>query len=363
VVVNQQKNLKKKGYLRLTDDQIKKKTTEYLSASVIAIKNNPIYNIKRKVETPGNKTVLLAEEILLIEKENEFQVVAEAIVIKIYELMKDFNLTLKSDKEVMWKKIHNYISSSSFKSSWEIILTKTTFELTSKPVQKFLQKVVFEIVNLILKEENAQMIPTLNKIDEIKLSKEEEENMSYVSGYIIYALLKKYEKIQSIKKDAISQDAIVLLNSLKTNTKAKFKAQTFLDYVHKWTDIVNKGGLVRVNDGMYIFIRRVEYCVQTVLSVKMLQVYKGEDLRKVIKDKLESDNLVISAWESISRLMPCRNLAKSLYLEVITKWIDIRAKAFVSSYVQIIKLTIRRNKNKTVELSKKAEPSMRKTLT
>ena len=56
--------------------------------------------------------------------------------------------------------------------------------------------------------------------------------------------------------------------------------ESFLDYTRKWAELVNKGGLIEVNNYLFIFIRRTETYVQKILNLELLKNYKGEELRK-----------------------------------------------------------------------------------
>ena len=56
--------------------------------------------------------------------------------------------------------------------------------------------------------------------------------------------------------------------------------ESFLDYTRKWTELVNKGGLIKVNNNLFFFIRRKETYVQKILNLELLKNYKGEELRK-----------------------------------------------------------------------------------
>lgn len=56
--------------------------------------------------------------------------------------------------------------------------------------------------------------------------------------------------------------------------------ESFLDYTRKWAELVNKGGLIEVNNNFFIFIRRTETYVQQILNLELLKNYEGEELRK-----------------------------------------------------------------------------------
>ena len=104
-------------------------------------------------------------------------------------------------------------------------------------------------------------------------------------------------------------------------------------------------------------MRRLENQVRHVLTFDLLKTNRGEDLRDVIATKLQENNLVNNGWNILSRNMDNIKLSNVLKNQVINKWIDIRANAFVLCYIQVIKRAIGEKK-----LSKKAEPALRKTL-
>ena len=67
-----------------------------------------------------------------------------------------------------------------------------------------------------------------------------------------------------------------------------------------------------------------------------------------------------SAWESVARHILNESLKEILQKQFMKKWIDLRTKAFVKTYIQIVKRF--NNRSNPQKLSKKAEPALRKTL-
>ena len=95
-----------------------------------------------------------------------------------------------------------------------------------------------------------------------------------------------------------------------------------------------------------------------------MKTYKGKDIRELLHEKLEESNMINNLWESLTRHVPNKQLTDHLLHEVLSKWIDIRANAFVKTFVLIFK----RKMNKMLNDKKKqqlisSEPAMRKTLT
>ena len=86
------------------------------------------------------------------------------------------------------------------------------------------------------------------------------------------------------------------------------EARSFLEYTKEWVKAKNRGGLVEVNDNMFILIRQVENLVRNVLTLNFLKTYRGEDLREVINDKILESPLIQSGWSQVAR-----NLGGNIY--------------------------------------------------
>ena len=91
------------------------------------------------------------------------------------------------------------------------------------------------------------------------------------------------------------------LCSLKRNGGISIKCESFLDYTRKWTELVNRGGLIKVNDNLLIFVRRTEIYVHKILNLELLKNYRGEDLREVIRKKIMESGIVVSGGECVAR--------------------------------------------------------------
>lgn len=190
------------------------------------------------------------------------------------------------------------------------------------------------------------------EVPDLKLTAPEENTLRYVAGYIPHSIFKKLEN----QTESDSKSALVsVLHSW--NKEQGGNHMNFLNYTREWTEKINRGGLFLVNDDFYIFIRRLENVARKILNRNLMITYAGEDLRKVILSKFENNELIISAWDSLTK-----DLSKSMstYLRnaVFKKWIDIRANAFIRAWVNIIKL----KKNTTSSIDSKGKPALRKQL-
>ena len=89
--------------------------------------------------------------------------------------------------------------------------------------------------------------------------------------------------------------------------------------------------------------------------------YRDEHLRSVLlKLTMESEE-INSAWESVARHIPNESLKDILQKQFMKKCIDLRARAFVKTYIQIVKRF--NNRSNAQKLSKKAKLAFRKTMT
>ena len=112
---------------------------------------------------------------------------------------------------------------------------------------------------------------------------------------------------------------------------------------------------------MFVFVKRIEYAVRSILNINLISLYKGEDLRELIENKLLDNDSVNQIWDSITRYLPNEQLKVVLFQEIIRKWIDIRANSFVNTYVQILKRKIK-NEGRKISISGASEPALRQTL-
>ena len=131
----------------------------------------------------------------------------------------------------------------------------------------------------MLSHENKQIEDLSTEIYDIHLINEEQQIIYYVAGYNVFTLRKKYVKIENGGKNQVASAAVEFLDSLRITGDTSIKAYSFLDFTKKLIDLVNRGGLIKVNDGMFIFVRNVENVVRKVLNIGLLKMYPGKNLR------------------------------------------------------------------------------------
>ena len=111
---------------------------------------------------------------------------------------------------------------------------------------------------------------------------------------------------------------------------------------------------------MFVFLKRIEYAVCSILNINLVSVDESEDLRELVEKKLLDTDSVNQIWHSITKYLPNKQLKVVLFQEIIRKWIDIRANQFVNTYVQIFKQKIM-NEGRKISISDAPEPALTKT--
>lgn len=195
---------------------------------------------------------------------------------------------------------------------------------------------------------------------ELKLTDAEEETLRYVAGYVPYSLKKKYRKI---KCKTLSNAVIAFFDSWGTKLPDDHPTEelAFLNYTRRWIDIRNRGGLFQISDNVYIFIRRMENVARKTFNTDLLVSYCNENIRDVLLNEFENSSLIDVSWCNLTRSLDNKELCSKLKTEIFNKWINIRAKAFLDSWLSMQKLRAA-DSGKKQSISNKSEPSLRKSL-
>ena len=76
-----------------------------------------------------------------------------------------------------------------------------------------------------------------------------------------------------------------MMNSWTIKADESRDSKTLYDYTLSWTEKVNRGRLMIINEKFFIFVRRVESVAKTVLNKTLMINYFREDLRYVSLEK------------------------------------------------------------------------------
>ena len=115
----------------------------------------------------------------------------------------------------------------------------------------------------------------------LEFTKEEEKILRYAAGYIPFLKKKYWIRRQTPLRKAV----LDMINSWTIKADESRDSKTLYDYTLSWTEKVNRGGLMIINEKFFIFVRRVESVAKTVLNKTLMINYFREDLRYVSLEK------------------------------------------------------------------------------
>ena len=121
--------------------------------------------------------------------------------------------------------------------------------------------------------------------EDLQLTAVEENTLRYVSGYIPYSLRQKYLKL----KDVVTSRAILSIIKFWCVGPAS-SSNTFLQYTKKWTNNINRGGLINVTDEFYIFIRHMEMSARNILNKNLMTKYSDENIQNLLMSEFNKNN-------------------------------------------------------------------------
>ena len=130
---------------------------------------------------------------------------------KLANILRSTNLKRGESKEKMWNKILICLNDTSLTETFKPVLQKEIMESTTGT---FVFSVAMMIVKKVLVLENQlrKRAPEINVND--KLSTNEQEIIHYVSGYILFALIKRYKRFDE-SGNIEAKDALLFFSSLR----------------------------------------------------------------------------------------------------------------------------------------------------
>ena len=305
------------------------------------IQESPLHNLFGKSS--------ISEIAEFCESNKEFQI----SVNKSFEELasEPVNIALCDDRENLFAKFHELRLSSDVIEMGKIL--KDSNCPCKDDINNFIQIFLMQITNSIL-QELANVMKNKSKEDNSTINENEQKVLFYVSGFIIHAVKKKYNKVHSKNE---REQKLKVIDNLTSNTCDKKYLEKFATLLEK----KNRGGLKYPTEHCYLLVRSIDAVVRANTD-KHLSQYSLS--KCVLKEKIMEDYMVKYYTEKLfSR--PVHDSSEeedavnspSTYLEDIIN-IFLTVRGFAIARVEKNKIAM---KNKSSQADK-AGSSFRETL-
>jgi hypothetical protein len=234
--------------------------------------------------------------------------------------------TVKLQREAMWGQYHSLRSSASFRDDW-VHFVQEAVGRTPSPI--FFQHVTHEVFKYLIKAEYP-IAETNRSSSNKEMTREEENVLRYVAGYVCRNMKAKLESSSLSNKDSL----VSCLLDMKSDNEQED------DVSEDWVNAVDRGGLWHVTDLTYSFFYAVEEVVRTLREKKHFHLL----------------TTVSSPWSPQWRKMtmfffngPCsqqNDNAPVLLHMIVELYVTIRGFSFASSFVELHKKSSKKSLQK-----------------
>ena len=327
-------------------DHAEEKATQYVEMALKKMQTNPVFTAGYPLAVSA---MALVGTLLTLTNSTLFKDYSSEVVGSLWVIVTvgDTKFLQPDSSEMMWRAFHKYKLESI--AGFEEFLKSVNITESGQHVNIVYQYILQTVLSLIVIDRNSHDKPkeTLTEED-VPISKEEEQVLRYVAGYIPFSLHQKYKK-QTNKTAIYFCEIMRKWRACNTDTE-----KTFLEYTNDWIRRQNRGGLFHVGDDVYIFFRTLEHVSRQFLTKNNLNNFLGVDIKATLKEKILSLKRVHNYWQTLTREKITGDVSMRLLDMVINLWIKIRIKAFIKVYLDLKKASGR--------VSKKSEKSLRKSL-
>ena len=145
--------------------------------------------------------------------------------------------------------------------------------------EALLQFILDKMLTLTIAEINEKAANKDKKVMKRILDKEEHQTLYYVAGYMIYSLKKQLQKNHKIYAHSID---IIISSWGSKDCIIEEDENSFSSYSKNWVDRVNRGGLLKVSETFFAFVKELELSAIKILNVNTLIKYCGENLKTLL---------------------------------------------------------------------------------
>jgi hypothetical protein len=150
----------------------------------------------------------------------------------------------KLKKEVMWGHYHIHRSSATFHKMWSDFVEKA---VRTKPSPIFYQHITHEVFKELVKKEYPVSDSESTAINTTQFTREHENTLRYVGGYIVREINKELQSLSDPGKD----DMLLCLIEMYGDEMNEAGTED-------WTNAIDRGGLWHINDQAYLLFYAME---------------------------------------------------------------------------------------------------------
>ena len=222
-------------------------------------------------------------------------------------------------REKVWAKFHHLRTSTEYVNFWKVFL-KVAGCKTADPA--FYQHISQHIFTSALKA-TFPVVGSNNPSTSdatSSLAFEEKSAIRYVAGYVC---MKAYKKM---KKTGNSD----ICDGIDDMMQDEFDES---DESTTWVNLIDRGGLYRVNDLVYAFFVSIELVVRNYFQLKKATELQAGMVDTLITSVIQDDDVELQ-WSAICVELPEKD-RRILMNMLVNLWINIRGFSFAGSYVYI----------------------------
>ena len=183
--------------------------------------------------------------------------------------------------------------------------------------------------------------------DEDALTYEERNAIRYAAGYIVRNLRKKLRRSAHKHKSELLQHLDDLVSFPADSSGSDQEQQEGCN----WLNLLDRGGLIHVNEMVYQTIICMEVQLRPMLVKKCQEQSHGLNVQCVV-EKLTNDEDVLFYWTLVSGTWD-EEVASALLHMVTELWVTIREFAHVSAWIEKHKQSAKKSLQKSQGVRKK----------
>jgi len=231
----------------------------------------------------------------------------------------------------LWEKLFQLQISEEFLKQWEEFLRL----IGVKKDTLFYQRVSDVIAELLIQQKYGGSMPRDKDLapDTGDLTYEECNIIRYASGFIPRSLKKKLSSSSHPLKDEILEHLSELV--VDPNDDVAGDAST------DWINMIDRGGLIHVNEMMYLMMKQME-----ITTRQSLKCENADTLKDICIKAITTNDDVLFYWDLISGMWPDEE-QEALLSMIVELWVTIRGFAYVSGWMEQYKQATKKSLQKS----------------